>query len=146
MIEAKDLDDALQTTRWLVDDGVERGRRLQARVDVSAVPPRSEHPVEGDGDRRQRREEEDPGERALRRASRHEDVDRRSDPRELGDRVAFPGLERRPRGRIGAHAGGEDLDRRVQLDVYYIRRRSFLFDLWILARTPWAVLHGRGAM
>lgn len=38
-----------------------------------------------------------------------------------------------------------DLDERIQLDVYYIRRRSFLFDLWILARTPWAVLHGRGA-
>jgi exopolysaccharide biosynthesis polyprenyl glycosylphosphotransferase len=38
-----------------------------------------------------------------------------------------------------------DLDERIQLDVYYIRRRSFLFDLWLLARTPWAVIHGRGA-
>lgn len=40
----------------------------------------------------------------------------------------------------------DDLDERVRLDVYYIRRRTFLFDLWLLARTPWAVLMGRGAV
>jgi exopolysaccharide biosynthesis polyprenyl glycosylphosphotransferase len=39
-----------------------------------------------------------------------------------------------------------DLDERVRLDVYYLRRRTFLLDLWILARTPWAVLRGRGAV
>ncbi len=39
-----------------------------------------------------------------------------------------------------------DLDERVRLDVYYLRRRTFLFDLWILARTPWAVLRGKGAV
>ena len=39
-----------------------------------------------------------------------------------------------------------DLDERVRLDVYYLRRRTFLFDLWILMRTPWAVLRGRGAV
>jgi len=38
-----------------------------------------------------------------------------------------------------------DIDERVRLDVFYIRRRSFLFDLWILARTPSAVLRGEGA-
>ncbi|MEZ6186438.1 MAG: exopolysaccharide biosynthesis polyprenyl glycosylphosphotransferase [Planctomycetota bacterium] len=41
--------------------------------------------------------------------------------------------------------GVEDLDERIRLDVYYIRRRTFLFDLWILARTPLAVLRGEGA-
>ncbi|MCO5170982.1 MAG: sugar transferase [Planctomycetes bacterium] len=41
--------------------------------------------------------------------------------------------------------GSPDLDERVRLDVYYIRRRTLLFDLWLLARTPWAVLRGRGA-
>ena len=46
---------------------------------------------------------------------------------------------------VEARATGE-LDERVRLDVYYIRRRSFLFDLWILIRTPWAVIHGRGAV
>lgn len=38
-----------------------------------------------------------------------------------------------------------DLDERIRLDVYYIRRRTFLYDLWLLLRTPWAVLTGRGA-
>lgn len=38
-----------------------------------------------------------------------------------------------------------DLDERVRLDVYYIRRRTLLFDLWILLRTPLAVLKGDGA-
>ena len=41
--------------------------------------------------------------------------------------------------------GVEDLDERIRLDVYYIRRRSFLFDLWLLARTPLAVWRGVGA-
>ena len=39
-----------------------------------------------------------------------------------------------------------DLDERVRLDVYYLRRRTFLFDLWILIRTPRAVLRGEGAV
>lgn len=46
---------------------------------------------------------------------------------------------------LEARASG-DLDERVRLDVYYLRRRTFLFDLWILARTPWAVLRGKGAV
>lgn len=41
--------------------------------------------------------------------------------------------------------GSLDLEERIRLDVYYTRRRSFVFDLWILARTPLAVLLGRGA-
>lgn len=41
--------------------------------------------------------------------------------------------------------GVTDLEERIALDVYYTRRRTLLFDLWILARTPLAVLRGRGA-
>ena len=41
--------------------------------------------------------------------------------------------------------GGLDLEERIALDVYYTRRRTLLFDLWILVRTPLAVLRGRGA-
>jgi exopolysaccharide biosynthesis polyprenyl glycosylphosphotransferase len=41
--------------------------------------------------------------------------------------------------------GTASLDERIRLDVIYIRRRTFLFDLWILARTVFAVLSGRGA-
>jgi lipopolysaccharide/colanic/teichoic acid biosynthesis glycosyltransferase len=36
-------------------------------------------------------------------------------------------------------------DEMVELDVTYIKRRSFALDLWILARTPLAVLRRRGA-
>ena len=41
--------------------------------------------------------------------------------------------------------GSLDLEERLQLDIYYTRRRTFLFDLWILLKTPLAVLRGRGA-
>jgi len=41
--------------------------------------------------------------------------------------------------------GVESLAARVELDLYYLRHQSFLFDLWILLRTPAAVLGRRGA-
>jgi exopolysaccharide biosynthesis polyprenyl glycosylphosphotransferase len=41
--------------------------------------------------------------------------------------------------------GTGSLEERIRLDVIYIRRRTFVFDLWILARTAFAVLSGRGA-
>jgi exopolysaccharide biosynthesis polyprenyl glycosylphosphotransferase len=41
--------------------------------------------------------------------------------------------------------GGASLEDRIRLDVLYIRRRTFLLDLWILARTLGAVISGRGA-
>ena len=41
--------------------------------------------------------------------------------------------------------GSLDLEERLRLDVYYTRRRTLLFDLWILLKTPLAVLRGRGA-
>lgn len=42
--------------------------------------------------------------------------------------------------------GSTDLDERVRLDVYYIRRRTLLYDVWILLRTPWAAIRGHGAV
>jgi exopolysaccharide production protein ExoY len=36
-------------------------------------------------------------------------------------------------------------EERVQLDVSYVERRSFLLDLWIIVRTPIALLTTRGA-
>ena len=35
--------------------------------------------------------------------------------------------------------------RRVTINVYYVRHRSLQLDLWILYRTIWAVIGGRGA-
>ena len=39
--------------------------------------------------------------------------------------------------------GYEDM---VRLDIEYLNRRSWLLDLWLLARTVTVVLHGRGAV
>ena len=36
-------------------------------------------------------------------------------------------------------------EERVQMDMYYIRNWSLLFDLRILLKTPWAVIKGQGA-
>ncbi len=44
-------------------------------------------------------------------------------------------------------SGRADLpfERWVELDLEYVRKRSLLLDLYILLRTPWAVLSGKGA-
>lgn len=41
---------------------------------------------------------------------------------------------------------GINFDKRIQLDAEYARRRSILYDLVIIARTPFAMLSGKGAM
>ncbi|NOY14904.1 MAG: sugar transferase [bacterium] len=37
------------------------------------------------------------------------------------------------------------LSQNLQYDLYYVASRSLWFDLWILIRTPWVVLMGKGA-
>lgn len=39
-----------------------------------------------------------------------------------------------------------NFDKRIAMDAYYARSRSFWLDLSILAKTPWAVLRGKGAV
>lgn len=39
-----------------------------------------------------------------------------------------------------------NFDKRIELDAKYAMKRSILFDLYIIARTPFAMLSGRGAM
>ncbi len=39
-----------------------------------------------------------------------------------------------------------NFDKRVKLDALYVKRRSILYDLWIILRTVPAVLSGRGAV
>jgi lipopolysaccharide/colanic/teichoic acid biosynthesis glycosyltransferase len=41
---------------------------------------------------------------------------------------------------------GINFDKRIQLDADYARKRSVLYDLWIIAKTPFAMLSGKGAM
>ena len=37
-------------------------------------------------------------------------------------------------------------DKRIQMDAYYARKKSIWFDILILAKTPWAMISGRGTI
>jgi Sugar transferases involved in lipopolysaccharide synthesis len=39
-----------------------------------------------------------------------------------------------------------NFDKRIQMDADYARRRSIFYDLWIILKTPWAMISGRGAL
>lgn len=39
-----------------------------------------------------------------------------------------------------------NFDKRIKLDADYVLRRSLLFDLYILLKSPWAMISGRGAV
>lgn len=39
-----------------------------------------------------------------------------------------------------------NFDKRIQMDASYVKKRSLLYDLWIIAETPWAMITGRGAL
>lgn len=39
-----------------------------------------------------------------------------------------------------------NFDKRIEMDAYYARKRSLLFDLLIILKTPWAMLSGRDAV
>lgn len=39
-----------------------------------------------------------------------------------------------------------NFDKRVEMDAYYARKKSLLFDLLIILKTPWAMISGRGAV
>jgi exopolysaccharide production protein ExoY len=37
-------------------------------------------------------------------------------------------------------------DKRIQLDADYARKKSIRLDLWIIFKTPWAMISGKGAL
>lgn len=37
-------------------------------------------------------------------------------------------------------------DKRIQMDVDYARKKSILLDIWIILKTPWAMVSGKGAL
>lgn len=39
-----------------------------------------------------------------------------------------------------------NFDKRIEMDAYYARKKSILLDLEILAKTPWAMISGKGAV
>jgi len=39
-----------------------------------------------------------------------------------------------------------NFDKRIEMDAQYVRKRSILYDVWIIAKTPWAMIAGKGAL
>ena len=39
-----------------------------------------------------------------------------------------------------------NFDKRIEMDASCVKKRSLLYDLWIIARTPWAMISGKGAL
>lgn len=39
-----------------------------------------------------------------------------------------------------------NFDKRIKMDADYVKRRSILYDLYIIVKTPWAMLSGKGAL
>lgn len=39
-----------------------------------------------------------------------------------------------------------DFDKRVEMDAYYARKKSIVFDILILLKTPWAMISAKGAV
>lgn len=39
-----------------------------------------------------------------------------------------------------------NFDKRIEMDASYVKKRSLFYDLWIIGKTPWAMVSGRGAL
>lgn len=39
-----------------------------------------------------------------------------------------------------------NFDKRIQLDAKYVLRRSIFYDFWIILKSPWAMISGKGAL
>src|SRR3989344_5707678 len=39
-----------------------------------------------------------------------------------------------------------NFDKRIEMDAYYARKKSIIFDILILMKTPWAMISGKGAV
>ncbi len=39
-----------------------------------------------------------------------------------------------------------NFDKRIEMDADYVRKRSIFYDIWIIFKTPWAMISGRGAL
>lgn len=39
-----------------------------------------------------------------------------------------------------------NFDKRIEMDAHYVKKRSILYDLWIIMKSPWAMLSAKGAL
>ena len=42
--------------------------------------------------------------------------------------------------------GEINIDKRIDMDAQYVRKRSIWYDLFIILKTPWAMISGKGAL
>jgi len=68
----------------------------------------------------------------------------------------FPGTEKYVKEMLTAKPGitgywqvtgrsNVNFDKRIEMDAYYARKKSILFDILIILKTPWAMVTGKGA-
>jgi lipopolysaccharide/colanic/teichoic acid biosynthesis glycosyltransferase len=71
--------------------------------------------------------------------------------------IKYPGTEKfikemhkvKPGITVYWQVGGSssvNFDKRIEMDAYYARKKSILFDFLILLKTPWAMISGRDAV
>jgi len=39
-----------------------------------------------------------------------------------------------------------NFDKRIQMDAEYVRKRSIMYDFYLILKTPWAMISGKGAL
>jgi len=39
-----------------------------------------------------------------------------------------------------------NFDKRIKMDAEYVKKRSIFYDIWILLKSPWAMISGKGAL
>lgn len=39
-----------------------------------------------------------------------------------------------------------NFDKRIEMDALYVKKRSIMYDLYIIFKTPWAMITGKGAL
>jgi len=39
-----------------------------------------------------------------------------------------------------------NFDKRIEMDAQYVKKRSIIYDLFIILKTPWAMISGKGAL
>ena len=39
-----------------------------------------------------------------------------------------------------------NFDKRIEMDATYVKKRSIIYDLWIILKPPWAMISGKGAL
>ncbi|MCX7928116.1 MAG: sugar transferase [Patescibacteria group bacterium] len=39
-----------------------------------------------------------------------------------------------------------NFDKRIEMDAYYAQKCSIFFDIWIMLKTPWVMISGKGAL